>query len=110
MERRYTTGVIRQALRGTPGCVSKTRPATDWEKGIFTANKYGQGNGGGRGFLGATVFDVQTWLARRNLTAPEWLLRKVLDDAAAEILENGPGNSKRFQRHLDRETGYAETV
>ena len=106
MERRYTTGVIRQALKGTPGYVSKTRLATDWEKGVFTANKYGMG----RGFLGATVFDVQTWLARRNLTAPEWLLRKVLDDAAAEILESGSGKSKRLQQRLDKETGYATTV
>ena len=105
MERRYTTGVIRQALRGTPGGVSKTRLATYWENGIFTANKYGQG----RGFLGATVFDVQSWLARRYLQAPEWLLRKVLDDAAAEILGNGHPTSKRFQRYLDKETGYAET-
>ena len=107
MERRYTTGVIMLALEGTPGDVgSKPRLATDWENGIFTANKYG----GGRGFLGATVFDVQSWLARRRyLTAPEWLLRKVLDDAAAEILGNGHVSSKRFQRYLDKETGYAET-
>ena len=110
MERRYTTGVIRQALRGTPGCVSKTRLATDWKKGVFTAYKYGQSSSGGRGFLGATVFDVQTWLARRNLTAPEWLLRKVLDDAAAKILESGPSKSGRLQQCLDKETGYAKTV
>ena len=96
MERRYTAGVIRLALRGTSGDISKTRLATDWEKGIFTANKYRQGNGGGRGFLGATVFDVQSWLARRYLQAPEWLLRKVLDDAAAEILGNGHVRAQAF--------------
>ena len=104
MERRYTTGVIRLALRRTPGYAGKTQLANDWVRGVFTARKYGTG----KGFLGATVFDVQSWLARRYLQAPEWLLRKILDDAATEILENGHGGAKRIQLHLDKETGYAK--
>ena len=110
MERRYTTGVIRKALKGTPGAVAdKWSLAHDWEKGIFTAQKYRRGMD--PGVLGATVYDVQTWLARqRNLSAPEWLLRKVLDDAAAETLMNGQGTAKSNQRRLDEETGYAETI
>lgn len=106
MQRRYTTGVIRLAMTGTPAEVAKTKLASDWEKGKFTAKKFGESNRGGKGFLGATVLDVQSWLARRSLVAPEWLLRKVLDDAAAKILENGPGGSKRLQQHLDKETSY----
>lgn len=110
MERRYTTGVIRRALEGTPAAVGdKTDLAHDWEKGIFTANKYTWGSSAG--VLGATVHDVQSWLARRRLLqAPEWLLRKVLNDAAADILGNGQRRAKSNQRRLDKETGYDDTV
>ena len=106
MERRYTTGVIRQALEGTDGSIpDATTLAHDWEKGIFTAEKYRWGTQ--HGILGATVHDVQSWLARqRNLSAHTWLLRKVLDDAAAEILKNGQTKAKNNQRRLDKETGY----
>ena len=106
MERRYTTGVIRLALKGTAGAITdKTALAHDWERGIFTATKF---RGGSRsGILGATVHDVQSWLARRReLAAPEWLLRKVLDDAAAETLMNEENTAKRNQRRLDKETSF----
>jgi hypothetical protein len=96
-------------LKGTPGAVTNNASlAHDWEKGIFTAKKYRFGAGvKWDGILGATVHDVQSWLARRrNLSAHEWLLRKVLDDAADETLRNGQGRAKYYQRSLDEETGY----
>ena len=53
MERRYTTGVIRSALKGTSGAIAgKESLAHDWEKGIFTAQKYGPGK---TGVLGGVV-------------------------------------------------------
>lgn len=104
MERRYTTCVIRHALKGTPAETKKTKLATDWESGIFTAIKYWPGDR--QGLLGATVFDVQSWLARRGLSAHEWILRKLLEDAAHSILKNGPPQSRRHQQFLDKETGF----
>lgn len=107
MERRYTTRSIKEALRDTAGEPTDKGLAQDHGKGVFTARKYPV-PGGAKHILGATVFDVQTWLVRKKLLAPEWMLRKLLDVGASKVLNDG-GRPSTHQTYLDKETGYVAT-
>ena len=103
MERHYTRNVLKKALDGAPYKVSEGGLTDAVKAGKATERKFFPPFG--KYICGMTVYDVQTWLARRNEYLPEWILRKILDQAALEVIAYG-GLPAKMQLYLDKETGY----
>ena len=103
MTRRYTRSVIREAFADSPLSVSNPALTKDYHAGRFTAKIYRYGQ---KALYGATVHDVQSWLAVTNRgTATDLILQKLLDLSAEKIIAQG-GLSANQQKYLDKETGH----
>ena len=111
MERLYTLSTFTLSLRDSPnrlkGKVGIRHRAvlTNIKEGRLSAHARQFGE---RWIWAVGVRDVQTFLAVTiRATSPEWLLRTLLDFAAATIISGG-GRAAANQRHLDKESGYGE--
>ena len=111
MERLYTLSTLALSLRDSPNRL-KGRIGLD-RGALVEAISKGRLSAHARQFGKTMIWvvgvrDVQTFLARTvRATAPEWLLRTLLDFAAATIISGG-GKPAANQRDLDRENGYGE--
>ena len=111
MERLYTLSTLTLSLRDAP---NRFQGKVGLNRHSFLLNiKEGRLSAHTRQFGKSMIWvvgvrDVQTFLARTvRATAPEWLLRTLLDFAAATIISGG-GKPAANQRDLDRENGYGE--
>ena len=104
MERHYTQRVVMEALRGAPYNPSWPKMTEDRQRGIMTCRRFAIG---GRAMYGLTIYDVQSWMARKGEFLPDWVLTKILENAATDIIARG-GRPAKNQIAIDKETGHAD--
>jgi hypothetical protein len=93
-----------EALRDAPYNPSPPKMTEDRQKGIMTCRRF---DIDGRTMYGLTVYDVQSWMGRKNESLPAWILKAILEHAAMDIIARG-GKPAKNQIYMDKEMGYAD--